>query len=154
MNESDESKSISGQVATLRTIIAAMATGPLVFAAVVLLAIPGDPQNGLLARFGLLFALVCLGVHQPIARKLRSQALTSDQRLGVYTTSTIVSAAILEGGCFLNLIAYMLERDPWSLAMAGLLCVALLFKLPSRRRVEAWLEQEDRRRREQGAFDA
>ncbi len=70
----------------------------------------------------------------------------------VYTTGTVVSAAILEAGVFLNLVVYMLERSPMSLAMAGLLWAALLLKFPTRGGVERWLEQEERASKDEAAL--
>ncbi len=65
--------------------------------------------------------------------------------VGGYQVALIVSAAVLEGAVFLNLIAYLLEQFPWSLAMAGLLWVAMATKFPTAGRVASWVEQTRRR---------
>ncbi len=61
-----------------------------------------------------------------------------------YQVALIGSAAVLEGATFFNLIAYLLEQVPWSLAMAGLLWVAMAVKFPSAGRVAGWIERTRR----------
>lgn len=140
------------QVRTLQLIIGALASGLVLFAAVAYFVVDSQPQEESLTQFGLLAGLVCLVTQRPVGAMLRRQAKAPDQRMGAYMTATLVSAAILEGGAFFNLVLYMLERSPWSLAMAALLWVALLFKTPSRQRVESWLEGEERRAKDEAAF--
>lgn len=131
------------QVRLMQTIFAAMAAGPLVFAAIVLLVLPGDGAgDGPITKIGLVggFGAICLS--GPIGRVLRSRGASAGNPLSVYLTSLIVSGAILEGGVFLNLIAHMQERAVWSLGMAALLWAALAFKFPSEPRVRSWLESQ------------
>ncbi|MCI0491954.1 MAG: hypothetical protein L0Z07_03340 [Planctomycetes bacterium] len=59
-----------------------------------------------------------------------------------YQTRLIIAAALLEGAAFLNLIAYMLERQSLSLVIAGVLWLMLLSHVPTVSRVENWLERE------------
>jgi hypothetical protein len=61
---------------------------------------------------------------------------------GLYQIQLIVGDAMLEGATFLQLIAYLLEGQPWSLAVAGLLVALLLLRTPVRTRVERWVERQ------------
>jgi hypothetical protein len=62
----------------------------------------------------------------------------------VFTTRTIIAAAMLEGAVFALLIAYMLERSSWSLAAAVALIVGLAAYIPTRSRAAAWTEEQKR----------
>lgn len=63
----------------------------------------------------------------------------------VFVSKTILGAAILEGGVFFLLIAYLVEHSPMSLMLAGLLIVVLALHLPSCSQVESWIEEQTRR---------
>jgi hypothetical protein len=67
----------------------------------------------------------------------------------VYQTKMIVAAALLEGGCFLALYAYMTERQWPSLTMAAFLLLCMLAHFPTLDRVEAWIDEQLRRVEEQ-----
>lgn len=51
----------------------------------------------------------------------------------------ILEAAILEGAAFFNLVAYIEERQWWSLAVAGSLLASMAASFPTRRRGEDWI---------------
>jgi hypothetical protein len=61
---------------------------------------------------------------------------------GVYQTQTIIRAAILEGGAFLNLVAYIMEHQQLSLVAAGALLLLLIVQIPTVARVSDWVEAE------------
>ena len=65
--------------------------------------------------------------------------------LMLLNTTTIVGAALLEGAAFANLVAFMLEGQVYSLILAALMLVGILLAIPTRRRVEDWLEVQSRR---------
>ena len=58
------------------------------------------------------------------AQKLRQLAQRQSKEpdwkdlFGVYQTSLIIKAAMLEGATFLLLVMHMIERSPWTLALA------------------------------------
>jgi hypothetical protein len=52
---------------------------------------------------------------------------------------------LLEGGCFMALVAYMIERQTVSLGAAAVLLAGLILHFPTRGRVEAWMDDELRR---------
>lgn len=62
--------------------------------------------------------------------------------MGMFQTRLIVGAALLEGGAFFCLVAYLLERQPLALIAAGVLFCFLLGQFPSVARVTGWIETE------------
>ena len=66
----------------------------------------------------------------------------------VFLTKTIIGAAILEGGAFANLIAFMLEGQVYSLVLAVLLPVRHSARLPHTYRLSEWLDTQLRRLKE------
>jgi hypothetical protein len=58
----------------------------------------------------------------------------------LYQTQLIIGAAMLEGGAFFAVIAYMLERNPIALVTAIVLLGALAARFPTADRVNAWLD--------------
>jgi hypothetical protein len=68
--------------------------------------------------------------------------------VGVDSAKTIVGGAILEGAGFCNLTAYLIEGQMYSLALAGLLIVAILAGIPTRSALDGWLEKTRHRMQE------
>lgn len=65
----------------------------------------------------------------------------------------IVRAALLEGAAFFNGMAYMIERQPYSIAVAVALLVCIAATLPFRRSTEEWIERELRLLRDDAQFE-
>ena len=61
---------------------------------------------------------------------------------GVFQTKEIIGRAILEGAAFLNLVAYLLEGQPMSIALVALLLVAMLIGFPTRGRLASFMRDE------------
>ena len=61
--------------------------------------------------------------------------------LQAYMTKTIVAVALLEGATFFVLFTVMTEHHWWSLAIAALLVGFMLIHIPSRMRIEQWLDE-------------
>jgi hypothetical protein len=61
---------------------------------------------------------------------------------GIYQLRIIVGAAILEGAAFFNLVAYMIEQQMFSLAVAGILAVVIMASMPTYGRLESWVQSE------------
>ena len=66
----------------------------------------------------------------------------------VFVTKTIIGAAILEGGAFANLIAFMLEGQVYSLVLAVLFMFGILLAFPTRNGLSEWLDTQLRRLQE------
>jgi hypothetical protein len=59
----------------------------------------------------------------------------------LFLTRLIVAAALLEGVAFLNAVAYLVEGAVWTLLAAGLLFLMIAGHVPTRTRVEDWVQQ-------------
>jgi hypothetical protein len=72
----------------------------------------------------------------------------------VYQTQLIIGSALCEGMAFFATIAYMLERNPLALGMALILLAGLVIRIPTRNRVNAWIDQQQSKLQmeRQGAF--
>lgn len=64
--------------------------------------------------------------------------------LPIYQTQFIVGMALLEGGAFLNLVAFLIEGSPLNLAVAGALLLFMIIRLPTRSGLAHWLEHQQR----------
>jgi hypothetical protein len=163
---------IAGVVWTLQIIVPALAGGLLVFTLVAFFVQRGQAKPGNAAVFlslsGAAFAVAAIfarflvpalmvrsgcqriarGVRDPSAVWTAEQALRStdsEQLLAVFSAKTIVSGAILESAGFFNPIAYITEGQGYSLVLALILLVGILIGIPTRRGLESWLEQQQRR---------
>jgi hypothetical protein len=60
----------------------------------------------------------------------------------LFLTRTIVSAAVLEGGTFVCLLAYFIDRSVLALAMSVALLLGLALHFPTRGSVIHWIEDQ------------
>jgi hypothetical protein len=152
---------------TMQIIVGALTAGVVMFLVTVLLIGPangGPPVDPFITYLGVGFSLIVgvtwIVVPRLIGGQLRRSIVDGRWRtmtpvgsnaevLGdvpaltsAYQTRMIISCAMLEGIAFLNLVAYMLERRPISLAVAGILILMLLGHFPTFGRVRNWLEDE------------
>jgi hypothetical protein len=114
---------------------------------------------------GVSFVVSKLLADQSIAARSRvdDQALSSHRQegdvgpvaflAGVYQTSFIVGAAVLEGAAFFNLVTYFTGGQLYSIAVAVMLAVGIALRIPTRRRVETWVADKLREHRELNSFD-
>lgn len=58
----------------------------------------------------------------------------------LYRGQLIIRLAILEGACFMNTIAYIIEHNWWSLAIVGGLLFIMLLLFPTRTRIAHFVE--------------
>jgi len=174
MLDTQAKQQLAVMVRTAQIIVGALVMGVLTFGVVVVsgLAGGGGAQGNTLTLLAVGFAaaalVLCLLVPNLFAsaqrRKIAAGTWGSTSAPGpapdsdagklamLYQTKLIIGAAMLEGGCFLGLVAYMLERQWPSLAMAGVLLLALIAHLPTYGRVEAWIEDQLRRVQEDRRF--
>ncbi len=66
----------------------------------------------------------------------------SAKLLAIYATSKIVSAALLEGPAFAATSAFMIGRNPAMLAVVVVAVAILVIMIPTRSRVQQWLERQ------------
>lgn len=90
-------------------------------------------------------AKIASGTWTPPAQSQTMPAsLTTDtgKLLVVFTTRTIIAAALLEGPAFLGSAAYMIERRAFTLAIVACAVALIVITFPTRGRVLQWLERQ------------
>jgi hypothetical protein len=139
-------------------IVAALVAGCVFFLLIVLLIVPGKLGSGdlgpskPLSSLALIASFFLLAARVVVPRIIAAQMLRrfTPQRapetgwtslFGVYQTSLIVKVAMLEGATFLLLITHMIERSPWTLALAVALLLIILMHMPTPRRVDDWIQR-------------
>ena len=153
-------------VLTLQIIMAALVAGCLFFLLMVL-AVPGklggwelglDKQPMTVVALVMAFGILAVRIIVPgviTAQMLRPLFQRESNEPGwedlfrVYQTSLIIKAAMLEGAVFLLLVMHMIERSPWTLALAVVFLVLLLLHMPTPQRVDEWIERQSLAGKEQ-----
>jgi hypothetical protein len=62
--------------------------------------------------------------------------------LGLWQTTLIIGLALLEGTAFLGCIAFLVEAQPFAVAVVLVSLLLMAVKFPTEGRVLAWLEQQ------------
>jgi hypothetical protein len=62
--------------------------------------------------------------------------------LPLHQTALIVAIALCEGAAFMNLVACIVEKQWWSLPIAGFLVIVMLTKFPTYHGLEEWTERQ------------
>jgi len=159
MLEPQEDPQRRKMVLTAQIIVAALVAGCLSFLLIVVLIVPGklggwDLGPGqpltlvaLVVAFGILGARIIVpGVIT--AQMLRQLAQREPKEpdwkdlFGIYQTTLIIKAAMLEGATFLLLIMHVVERSPWTLTLAVAFLLILLMHIPTSLRVDDWIERQ------------
>jgi hypothetical protein len=109
----------------------------------------GKPMTcaALVVAVGLLAARIIVpGVitGQTLRQLARRESKEPDWKdlFGVYQTTLIIKPAMLEEATFLLLVMHMLERSPWTLALAVVFLLILLMQMPTPLRVDDWIERQ------------
>lgn len=100
-------------------------------------------------------AFIVPRVAQQAALKQVPDSPPADRRKGLaaaYLQRIILGAALLEGGAFFNLIAYMVEHFGPSLLAALLLLFGILAHFPSEGRFDRWCDKVERDQRDAAAL--
>jgi len=170
----DDEKAVVAQATlTMQIIVGSLAAGVIIFFVVTLFVAAGGeaapPEMPLLTYMSLaiapaaiLVAVLFPGVlirsqrETMLADVATSQSSFADESpahdsrsklmklIGGYQTALIIRSAILEGAAFFSLIAYMLEGQTGILLVAGVLLLLILSGLPTRSRVEKFIDREQR----------
>lgn len=146
----NHSQGSASRLQLMQIIAMALPGGAFAFGAVAaFLVSSGFERSGtspVISLIGLGGALISFVLHLAVPRKVAPVAPASsptlDDLYGVYLTRLIIGLGLLEGAVFLNLIAYLLEQNWWSLAVAGGLLFWMLAMFPTRTRVEQWIESQ------------
>jgi hypothetical protein len=154
-------------VLTSQIILAALVTGCLFFLLIVLLIVPGklggwelglDKQPMTVVALVTAFGILAVRIIVPrviTAQMLRLLFQRESNEPGwgdvfrVYQTTLIIKAAMLEGAVFLLLVMHMIERSPWTLALAVVFVVSLLLHMPTPQQVDGWIERQSLAGKEQ-----
>jgi hypothetical protein len=152
-------------VTTFRFMTIALLAGCGIFATIVLVMpheAPADEPIGSYVMLGL--AVACLAALTvttgPLAAaagrkrlagvKPSGEADSLRQRLfGQYTIMFTRRVALLEGPSFALLVAYMLERQVWVLAVVGALMLGLAAQFPTESRLSGWVDGQIERIRDE-----
>ncbi len=152
--------SVDQSVKAMRIILLALTMGVVSFGGIAIFRIGGEPKGEpLLVWMGLAMGAGAFVVRQVLRVVMPTgirRGITSTQNaeqsvdrssneprlISGYQTLFIVSAALLEGACFFNLICYMVEHQWPSLALVGVALVINLSTFPSKDGVETWIQQQ------------
>ncbi|MBR9801660.1 hypothetical protein GYB59_08155 [bacterium] len=76
-------------------------------------------------------------------QQLQQKGTAGDEQqlLQVYQTRMIMRLAMLEGGAFANLVAYMTQGQQWSLIIVAWLVATMLMFFPTPGRINNWIQQ-------------
>lgn len=140
---------IRAQVRILTIILLALVMGQVIFGGVVIFAMNAwnQPSSGvLMGGIGALFAvqMFAMAVFVPaMAQKagLKKADGSPESIIPIYMTKTIIAAALLEGSGLLNLVAFMLEHNKWSLIPVGLGILFTLSMIPSEMKITNWADE-------------
>jgi hypothetical protein len=137
------------QTRVLQIIVCTLVVSVLMFAGFVVLSghLQRPPQGQVLSYASLAMAMVMIVMHVVVPGFVERAALanqpvgTAEPELArVFVTRTIIACALLEGAAMMSLVALMIEHRPWVLGVTAVLVVLMLLQIPSRTRIEHWLE--------------
>ncbi len=140
------------QVRAMQAIIVALTSGVVMFALLPLFLDPRKPNGGMIfSLVALALGSVCLVMSVVIPQTIRPTETLSG--VGAYQTRMIISCGLLEGGAFLNLVAYWLERHGFALALGIFFLCAILIQFPTVKSLTSWLARQERAAQEQRDFE-
>jgi len=140
---------IATKCSVLTIILLALIIGQVVFAGIILFAMDGwgRPSTGIwMSAIAVAFAMqmFAMAVFVPtfiVKTGVKNANGDIGQLLGVYQVKMIIGGAFVEGSGLLNLVAFQLEHNKWSLAPVGAGIFFLLTMIPSSMRVTNWLDE-------------
>ena len=140
---------ISAKVQILTIILMSLVMGQLVFAGIILFAMDGwnQPSTGIwMSAIAVVFSVQMFAMANFVpsfaARNGVKKANGDITQLpDVYVTKTILGASFVEGAGLLNLVAFMLEHNKWSLAPVAAGIVFLVTMIPSVARITNWIDE-------------
>lgn len=155
MSESPQSTIAQSVGRTAQIIAFALITGVLVFAAIAYFVAKGKPAAfPIVSYMGVGFAVINLTMRFVVPAYLvsmqkRSLAGATEPDLtnslaGLYQTKMIIGMALLEGAAFINLVAYIVEKQIWSFGVVGALVLVMVASFPTQWKIENWVEDMKR----------
>jgi len=136
-------------------IAGALIAGVVMFACVAFFIAQGEPaKSPMLALVGAGMAAMAVVVRFIVptlivnGAKARLKEVANADRMtqlaGLYQTKMIIGMAVLEGAAFVNLIAYITERQYWSYGVVAFLLGVMAISFPSQGQFESWAEEMKR----------
>jgi hypothetical protein len=144
---------------TTQIIAGAMILGVLAFGAVATMLVVNDESDAqgssfiapLAAGVSLLLLVVCVIVPANVNSARTGAGASETARdtdsgqlalYAAYQTRMIIRFALLEGAAMLNLVAALVDKQPYSVAIAGLMAAIMALLFPTRGRVEAFVRSQ------------
>lgn len=139
-------------IRTSQIITVALIAGVVIFALAAQLLLPDGPApQPFIAWIALAFAVPLIALRYVIPGMLVKASLkdarqnighfTPNQLRPVFQTRLILGLAMLEGAAFFNLVAYLLERQWFSMAAAGVLVLLMVMMFPTLNQYENWVHE-------------
>ncbi len=147
---------INQQIRVMQIVAGALIMGVVMFGAVAAVVVGGDHADdpGLLTWIAVGFGVNQLVLRtiiptaiakssvQKIAGELQDDDVSRNRLVGIYQTQMIIGMALLEGGAFLGLVAYIAQKHVFALGVAGVLAAVMAATFPARMRVEGWMRRQ------------
>lgn len=155
LNDDQEAK-LNSAIRQAQIIVAALTMGCVFFMLVVLFLTLGEGlgahAGSVLTPIVVVFTVGCVTVRFVVIRQIVTAKLSQlveqgkeypailSDLLSTFVTKTVIGSALLEGPCFLALVAVMVERSVVALGIAVFLIAAIMvLNFPTRMRFETWL---------------
>lgn len=141
--------SITAHTRVLQIIVSSLVLGVLALAGFLVFsgALQPPPKPGFLSQLSIVMAAINVALHAIIPSIVERAALANQsvgagvpQLLTIFQTRTIIAAALLEGAALFATVTVMIEHQSWVLVVTGVLLLLLILQIPTRTRVEQWLE--------------
>jgi F0F1-type ATP synthase assembly protein I len=162
---------LAATVRTLRIILTAISMGCVIFLMIVVAAggnrapssepiltciAAGFAALAVAVRFIVPGVVVSQGRKKMLQETAAGDAMDNwpNRLMRLMMTKTFVAAAILEGAIFFLLIAYLVEKSPWSLAVAIALLVGIAFLWPMQSSALVWIDGQLRRLQDERQFSS
>ncbi len=152
MSEIPQSEDLRNIGRTAQIIAGALIAGVLMFAVVAFIVGKGEGPDRMpvvsviaaaIAGINLVLRFVVPAI--VVSSQTKSVVGTAEPKLtqllaGIYQTKMIVGMAVLEGAAFLNLVAYIVEKQVWSYGVVACLLTVMIISFPSQTQFENWAE--------------
>ncbi|MCA9077261.1 MAG: hypothetical protein KDA93_19700 [Planctomycetaceae bacterium] len=129
----------------------ALIAGAIVFAVgslVYVLVILGNPgptgqfMSWFMLGFGVISTVPVFVAAQLVKPQIADSADETASLIGRCRGRMILRFAGIQGACFCNIVAYLIEHNVWSIGVAGGFIFLMLAMFPTRTRVEQWVETQ------------
>lgn len=148
----EQAELLRPRLAQFRLLLAALLAGVVIFAGIAIafgdgVKVVWPPSMLSLILAGLSVGVALQAFILPLfIRRTASSKLSGDtperiSRLsGIWFSSSLVGAALLESGAMLNIVACILERNTLHIALAGLYAAMMSVHLPTMNRLLDWID--------------